>query len=303
MSRVSIAVCTYRRESVLETLQSLMEITLPKGVETDIMVIDNDVTPSARDRVETFAETAPRPVRYVHAPAGNISVARNAALNASDARFLAFIDDDEVASRTWLSALMAARDHSGVDIVLGPVAAVYPDAAPDWMREENLHATLPVEARGEIRTGYSGNVLIDRACKALDGLRFDPALGETGGEDTIFFAMAHDAGGRIGFAADALVTEAVLPSRLSLKWLSARRLRSGRTHARLLLQIERRTRWGALLTAVAKAGYCAFAMALWLPVTRRRNVAALRFLFHAGVCLELLQSDAPSEPALDEVRP
>ena len=60
MSRVAIAVCTYRRESVLETLQSLMEITLPKGVETDIMVIDNDVTPSARDRVETFAETAPR---------------------------------------------------------------------------------------------------------------------------------------------------------------------------------------------------------------------------------------------------
>jgi hypothetical protein len=35
---------------------------------------------------------------YVHAPARNISIARNACLDAADAPLIAFIDDDETAT-------------------------------------------------------------------------------------------------------------------------------------------------------------------------------------------------------------
>jgi hypothetical protein len=52
--------------------------------------------------------------------------------------------------------------EGGAEVVLGPVDPVYPEDAPDWMRATSVHATRPVHVRGEIRTGYTCNVLIDR---------------------------------------------------------------------------------------------------------------------------------------------
>ena len=167
--------------------------------------------------------------------------------------------------------------------------ATYGDAAPVWMRETALHGTGPVWVEGEIRTGYSGNVLIDRGCPALDGLRFDLALGKSGGEDTLFFGSAHKAGARIGYAPEALVRESVPASRMSLGWLGRRRFRMGRTHARLLVTVHRRPRWQAMPVALAKAGYCAAATLVSLPVARARNLSALRFLLHAGVVAGLFE--------------
>jgi hypothetical protein len=87
--------------------------------------------------------------------------------------------------------------------------------APGWMRPHAVHATRPVHVRGEIRTGYTCNVLIDRARPEIRGLRFDPALGRSGGEDSDYFARVVLMGGRISYAPDALVTEPVAGERLS----------------------------------------------------------------------------------------
>lgn len=287
MTSVSICVCTFRRPELSETLGSLARLRLSRDIRAEIIVVDNDATPSARGAVEEARRHCDIAVRYVHAPYANISIARNAAMDASEARFLAFIDDDETASPGWLAALLQAQQATGADIVLGPVNAIYQEDAPEWMRASDLHSTMPVVSRGEIRTGYSGNVLIDRASPAVAGLRFDLALGKTGGEDTVFFGAAYRSGASLVFAADAVVTEPVPASRCSMRWLADRKLRSGRTHARLRLEIDNRNRWVELALASAKAGYCAAASLARLPWQRRRNMSALRFLFHAGVVAEL----------------
>lgn len=303
MTPLTIAVCTYRRASLTDTLASLMRLDLPEGVAPEVLVIDNDDSPSARSAVETFAATAPLGLRHVHAPARNISVARNAALDASRARYLAFIDDDETATPGWLAALLARKEATGADVILGPVRAIYPDGAPAWMRLANLHGAAPVVEDGQIRTGYSGNVLIDRTCPALRGLRFDLALGRTGGEDTMFFAAAHKAGARIEHAPDALVTEPVPPARLAARWLVARRLRTGRTHAMRLLTLTDTSRPAALAVAAAKIGAAAMLAALVLPSARHRTAALLRLVFHTGVALELARPEARPTAALKEVGP
>jgi hypothetical protein len=112
-------------------------------------------------------------------------------------------------------------------VVLGPVDPVYPDTAPDWMRAAAMHATRPVHVRGEIRTGYTCNVLIDRARPEIRALRFDPALGRSGGEDSDYFARIVLMGGRIDYAPDALVTEPVAPERLSFRVAGAAALPDG----------------------------------------------------------------------------
>ena len=112
----------------------------------------------------------------------------------------------------------------------------------------------------------------------------------------MFFGRAHRVGAKIAFAAHAEVLEAVPAERLSMGWLARRRLRSGQTHARLLLEVDGQNRLPALVLAGAKAGYCAVATLFSLPMRGTRSLAALRFLFHMGVVAGLLGGQYGSGP-------
>lgn len=289
--RVDIAVCTFRREALGDTLASLAHLVVPEGVRLRIIVADNDAEPSARERVEAARTRMPIDLVYVHCPAGNISIARNACLDAADADFLAFVDDDETVEPLWLDRLLAEAAASGADVVLGSVQAVYAPEAPGWMRRGDFHSTHPVWVKGEIRTGYTCNVLMRLAAPSIADRRFDLALGRSGGEDTAFFDQVHAAGGRIGFARDAWVREPVPASRARFSWLAQRRLRMGQTHGQILAERhEGVARWTAAIRATAKCTVC-LAAALGLAVLPvRRNRFFLRGLLHAGVIAGLFGS-------------
>ncbi|MDQ0458375.1 glycosyltransferase [Rhizobium paknamense] len=287
--RIDIGICTFRRQELRATLLSLAMIDVPEGVSLRIIVADNDQSPSAAALVDGLRQSLPWGICYVHCPAGNISIARNACLDASDADYLAFIDDDETASQTWLTALFKVARDSGADAVLGPVQAVYGASAPGWMSKGDFHSTFPVFVGGDIRTGYTCNVLLDLKSPRLEGRRFNLALGKTGGEDTEFFTHIHRQGGKIAYAGEAWVNEPVTEGRASFNWLAKRRYRMGQTHGRLLMEKS-----GALgrvkqvPLAAAKAAFC-FAAALltvFLPV--RRNRFILRGLLHVGAISGLL---------------
>ncbi len=277
---LEICVCTYRRPQLVDTLTSLMALTEPQGYHVSVLVIDNDDEPSMRDTVENMAATAPLPLRYVHCPQGNISIARNGALTHSKARYLAFIDDDEVASPDWLIHLTDEMAQDGAAAVLGPVEAYYPEGAPAWMRRTRIHATMPVWVDDQIITGYTCNVLIDRQSPALSNCNFDLSLGQTGGEDTAFFAKLVAEGGRISFAPDALLRETIPPHRVSFGWLLRRRFRMGQTHGRLVAEAGASARLWAI--TLCKVAYCAGAAILQVLHTDRRNKAVLRGALHVG---------------------
>lgn len=284
MTRVEICICTFQRPQVVETLASVAKIEVPEDVEVRIIVADNDDTPSAETAVRSVQ--LPFELDYIHAPSRNISIARNACLDAATAEFVVFIDDDETVATGWLSALIATQRQTGADIVLGPAIAIYPDNAPNWIREGDFHASRATYVDGEIRTAYTCNVLIARTCPSVDGKRFRSSLGKTGGEDTVYFAEIHRDGGRFAYAPDAEVREPVEPKRLSLKWLLTRRIRFGQTHAVTVLERE-----GGGLLARAKLATLAslklgFSLLIALvsvlrPLGWRRWL--IRSALHAGV--------------------
>lgn len=281
--RIDICVCTYRRRELEDTLLSIGALATPANAEVRVIVADNDREPSARESAARLAARLPFEVLYVHCPASNISVARNACLDNSTADFLAFVDDDETVSREWLVELCRTLDESDADAVLGPVQAVYGDDAPGWMRRGDFHSTAPVWVNGEIRTGYSCNVIIRRSSALLAGRRFNLALGRTGGEDTEYFARLHQAGGTIAFTPRAIVFEAVPGSRARFSWLVRRRFRMGQTHGRLLG--EKNSGAGLarqICLAAGKAAYCAVAAAACAAAAVQRNRFALRAIMHAG---------------------
>ena len=229
--KIDIAMCTFRRESVVDTLNSLRNLELDSHWQVNIIVADNDVELSDRRRVMLVDQTN-IPVIYVHAPQSNISIARNACLSTSDIQWLAFIDDDELADPGWLRALMHQAFVSKAFIVLGPVNAKYdPKFCENWMGKGDFYKTRSVYVKNKIVTGYICNVLLDRRDQRFRDFRFDLAHGKTGGEDSVFFSVLYKQGCTNVYAENALLTEQVTESRASLRWLWLRRYRSGQTHA------------------------------------------------------------------------
>ncbi|TKT69333.1 glycosyltransferase family 2 protein [Aquamicrobium sp. LC103] len=282
--RVDICICTFRRPELAAALRSVAAMNFPAGYEFAIIVADNDEHPSAQELVKKIAAEISLPVTYRHCPARNISLARNGCLDASSADYVAFLDDDETATPHWIAELLETIRTTDADVVLGPVRAVYGPQAPAWMRDGDFHSTLPVWVKGEIRTGYTCNVLMRMSAPGIAGRRFSLERGQSGGEDTEFFDLVHRAGGTIAFAPRAWVEEIVPPSRSSFEWLAQRRFRIGQTHGHLLKAKSSALRVpGHFAAASAKAVYCLAGAMLTAvsPVRRNRNI--LRGVMHLGV--------------------
>ena len=254
---IDICICTYRRASLADTIASIARQRLPPDVTVKLIIADNDDNPSAEPLVRRLAQTLGLDCLYVHAPARNIAVARNACLDAATAPLMAFIDDDEIATQEWLGSLLTSHRASMADVTFGPIRAVYP-AQPAWLQQADMHSIRPtISKSGEIITGYTSNVMIDRARlgERLTACRFDPRLGRSGGEDTAFFHHLHGMGARLAFCPEALVTEIVTDNRANLIWLMKRAFRSGQTHGRVLSTSGHwRIKMG--LVASGKLAYC-----------------------------------------------
>lgn len=292
---VVIGICTYQRPSVADTLASLARLALPTN-PLSILVADNDVTPSAQQLVARIAATHPLPLHYLHAPARNISVARNAILQASrqaDAHYLAFLDDDELAHPGWLNALLKRQAATAAEGVVGPVRARYCPEAPRWMQAAAVHdMRLDPGKDGFLGQGHTANVLLDLTAPALLGLCFDPDRGRTGGEDTAFFHKLLLAGGRVAWAPDAVVEETVPRERASLGWLLRRRYRMGQTHGSLIGDGKKpHSRLIAMALAGAKVVACLGMAGLRFLNTEGRNRALMRGALHTGVVAELVGLD------------
>jgi succinoglycan biosynthesis protein ExoM len=288
---VAIGVCTFRRPILERTLESLLGQSLGLHHRGCIIVADNDDVPSARFRVESAGLQHRMPVHYVHAPACNISIARNAPLDRSRALgavYLAMTDDDEIASPGWIKALITEITATGADAVLGPVLASYRPQAPDWLHQGRLHDVRPViQPDGRILTGYAGNVILRLDSPALRDRRFDLSFGRTGGEDDAFLRGLVRDGGRIGQATAAIVHEEVPECRETLGYLLRRSFRAGQTHSRINSAKDLVARGVMFGKAAAKVCVLAGSAGLLAFSPPRRARALVRAALHAGVCSHL----------------
>jgi glycosyltransferase involved in cell wall biosynthesis len=201
-----------------------------------VIVVDNDPEWSAYQVCSGNGHAGPFALRYIHEPQRGLSNARNSALDAAaacGARFVAFIDDDQMAEPAWLENLHVRLKESGADAAIGPVLPVFAKVPPAYMVEGGFFAKSLPNSGGFTEEGYTGNSLLDRASKLAHDLRFDPRCNDTGGEDTLFFKALVNRGGRIAWAGHAVVWESIPQNRASLGWLARRWYRTGMVEAQL----------------------------------------------------------------------
>ena len=107
---VSVIVCTYNREKLLEkTLLSLIDQDLrPDAYE--IIVVDNGSSDNTRAVVERIANSSGR-IRYIYESRLGVAIARNTGARMSRGRYIAFFDDDNVADVNCVRELLRAYDE------------------------------------------------------------------------------------------------------------------------------------------------------------------------------------------------
>lgn len=176
MNRVIlIGVPTCMRPVMLAAcLESIGHMEFPADAEVRLVVADNDAAESARKVVEEFARRTPLSVEYSVCPERGLSNIRNHLLDralAAGADYLACVDDDCLAGKTWLVDAFAAIKKNGADAVNNGV---------------------PME---NAQLSTCGIVMTKRIFRDLN-MRYDPLFNFTGSEDTDFARRAMKLGAR-----------------------------------------------------------------------------------------------------------
>ena len=230
--KLTIAIPTHNRARLLaQTLASVQQLRLTGGVEAECIVIDNRSSDDTAAVVESYAGAGPISVRRVFEPRLGSSFARNRAVDESRADFILFIDDDVTVEPEWARELIAEIERRNLDAACGLVLAHWTEPPPPWLGP-SLYIKLAVHDpsilnrlnRGNgvvesLHNYFSANVGFRRETFDRFG-RFREDLGVSGvnplsGEDTELFARIIEQGGRMGFAARAVVHHWIGPERLT----------------------------------------------------------------------------------------
>lgn len=274
---VTVCICTFRRRSIFQAVSSVAHQQQAEQYLSRIVVIDNDDHDGLRAEMEAFAIQLPVRLDYIHAPRKNISIARNAALDAVETRYLAFIDDDEEAQPDWLKTLFGQRNEAHV--IVGSSQAIYDERLQQWVERCDFHSNLPNK---DPSNAHTSNVLIDMNFVQDTNMRFLEELGLTGGEDTVFFRSLAHAGARFAAAPEAVVIEGVPANRANMRWVLRRMYRAGQTHGLVCKMFDHRVYRKLLLTAGAKALVSALVAVIVIPGTDRSRKWFARAALHAG---------------------
>lgn len=233
---VVVAVLTYRRpEELGEALDALTGHLASARAPARLLVVDNDVEPSACDVVARFPGA-----RYVHEPRPGIAAARNRALDEADAaRLVVFIDDDERPQPGWLDALVDSWQRSRPAAVVGAVVSTFAVPPDPWIEAGAFFSRARHATGTEVSAAATNNLLLDLDVVRSVGLRFDERFGISGGSDTFFTRSLVRGGGRIVWCDEAVVLDMVPADRLTRSWVLKRYQRMGNSGSRVDVLLAR----------------------------------------------------------------
>jgi GT2 family glycosyltransferase len=202
-SHITVVVATRERpDSLRSCLYALLDMEYPCY---DIVVVDND--PSTGDTAELIARHFSESVRYVRENRRGLAAAHNRGLAEVRGQIVAFVDDDVIVDRHWLSGIAEGfAADSGVGCVTGLILPAELDTPAQLLLErhggfdkgfglrifdtDSHRPDDPLFPFTAGRFGSGANMAFDTAVLRTMG-GFDPAIGigtfARGGDDLAAF--------------------------------------------------------------------------------------------------------------------
>ena len=196
--KVSVIIPVRDRENYIG---ACLESVLGQDIDKDlfeIIIVDN----GSSDRTARIIHSYP--VKYLYLKRPSISAARNLGINDSSAEYVAFIDSDAVADKSWLRELIKGFDHPRIAGCGGKILKL---DGKNRQRNtlfvnqkyyiEDCELTFPVI--------HTGNAIFKRAFLLKTGLFDEMSLLELQLEDTDLSWRLHLAGYRLKYIDSAVV--------------------------------------------------------------------------------------------------
>lgn len=228
-----VTVPTFKRpEQLLNTLHSLASQATERPFAVIVMENEAGERAGANAAAPLFADGTLNGLVIIAHKRGNCC-AYNAGWETALAefpnfRYLAVIDDDELASPHWLENLCSTAERFEADIVGGPQVPVFARPAHERWASHPVFAP-PYDETGPVPALYSsGNLLLSRrVLEAMPRPFLDLRFNFMGGGDSDFLSRASQKGFRLAWSAEAETQEIVPARRVERDWIRARALRNG----------------------------------------------------------------------------
>ncbi len=232
---INVIICTYDRYDLLDqAVASVIGQDLPVS-EYQITVIDNSPDASrSREMSSRWRDT--QNLLWHHEPVAGLSRARNLGLELTTTPFVAFLDDDAIASESWLSRKIEAFAYLGpsTHVIGGRVRLRFQGARPAWLADNMLCYLSECDLGEETRLirpdeWVVGANLSYRTAAVKEAGGFSVALGRVGSgaslmsnDETDLQERINARGGLAGYSPAAEVDHLVLSARLRQGWFRKR---------------------------------------------------------------------------------
>lgn len=293
---ISVVVCTYNRHELLsKCLASLADQSISKDLY-EVIVADNDSNDDTMSVVQRYVEQYPN-FRLCSEIRRGANHARNAGVAVAKGEYVAFIDDDALASSDWLFNIydFLAR-HTDVVVFGGPYDAYSVKPTPEWFPPEYGSLYLgPLERTIEIgKEWITGTNLIVKRDAFLSVGGFHEKLGSVingvfyFGEESRLLVDLREQDHFVYYVPTIKVKHLIRSDKMSLRYLLVSGYRMGRHHGITLN--EKRSLLNHMISisaAVVKASI-KIIFAIDVPFKRRLYYGLNPVFYEVGALVEYI---------------
>lgn len=262
---ISAVICTHNRARYLpKAIISLAEQDLTNETY-EIIIVDNRSTDETQKIVKSFAGVGN--IRYIYEPVVGLSHARNTGWRNAHSPYVAYLDDDAVASRSWLSRILQVFKTiaPAPGCVGGRVIPIWEAPRPAWLGDAIVcsltvldWSNTPHVVRNLNSEWLAGaNIAFPRTLiEKLEG--FTPHLDRSGTRllssgDVFIEKQVQRAGYPCFYHPEVLVSHHIPASRLTRSWFMRRYYFQGISDAAMQLLSEFPSKNRRLRLAAEKA--------------------------------------------------
>ncbi|MDA3883089.1 MAG: glycosyltransferase [Bacteroidales bacterium] len=288
--KISVVVCTYNREKyILDSLTSLRDQTFEESLY-EIILVDNNSTDTTALKCLEFGQSASHlNYHYYKETKQGLSYARNRGIALAKGEIIVFLDDDAVASKTYLEEIMFFFEtHPSVSALGGRIFPKYEVSKPEWMPDV-LTPLFSIIDLGDVdkpfRSGkypIGANMAFRSSVFELCG-DFNTELGRTGknlmgGEEKDLFYRMQQQSLSVWYAAKPWVYHIIPESRMTKEFLKNQALGVGMSE-------KQRTRFSIEKRMVSYAKECV----KWIGSVLYFFFFVLQFQFHKAFIIILFR--------------
>lgn len=244
---ISLVITTYNRAILLDkALESVAQSQIDDPARVEVIVVDNNSTDHTRQTVDkTGTNGFPFSLRYVLEQRQGLSYARNRGADEATGTYVAYMDDDQLIEKHYLSRIESTFRDTQAACVGGPVSYYNLGKLPNWLPPllEIVGQTNYGDERRilgpEIGALQGGNMVFDRQ-ELIDIGKFNVGLGRSGssllgGEEEELQDRLRAANKKVAYDPGLIQYHHLDPARLTKRFWRRHQFDRGRTAWRLKL--------------------------------------------------------------------